>query len=76
MTTKHMQCTRTFKTKGLTKHVRCDLPMNHANKYHQHDFGTWYARVWARATGGLTFRYVAKKGQVLPKSVGLLGEDV
>ena len=70
------QCRKTFHTKGLSARVRCDLPEGHRNKYHQHDFGTWYARVWASIKGGLTFRYVAKKGHNLPKLVDKWGREV
>lgn len=69
------QCRKTFKTSHMKEHVRCDLPEGHKNKYHQHDFGKWYARVWVRAQGGLSFRFQAKAGQVLPKHLDRIGRD-
>ena len=69
------QCRKTFKTSHMTVHVRCDLPAGHKHKYCQHDFGMWCARVWPRKAGGVTFRYVAKKGQGLPKRLDYIGVD-
>lgn len=62
------QCCTTFRTRGLVERVRCSLPKGHLNRYHQHDFGDWVARVWPTAQG-VKFRYFAKLGKVLPEDL-------
>lgn len=67
MTLAKLTCPVWFRAAGMRKREMCSLPAGHAERYHQHNYPRWYARVWPKVNGGLRFEFSAKPGKSLPE---------